>query len=807
MDWVWQDLRFAVRMLRKSPGYTAVAILILGLGIGANTAIFTVADALVFHSLNLPDLERLVVVFGNPVGLPRSQDGFAPADFDDYQRSSQTLTALSPYWLEGRNITGDGDPQRMSVCRVGARFFETLGAHPLLGRSFADEDEQPGHDRVVILSHHVWMDRFAADPDILRRTLQLDGATYQVTGVMPAEVRFPADAEMWVPAAFSVAEAGSRNTLNVRAIARLKPGVALDAADAEIKLIAARIAERFPESHAKRSARVGLAREEVSGSETPRFTYLTMGATFFVLLIACSNIANLQVARISLRSKEMAVRAALGASRWTLTRQLLAESLITGVLAAGAGIILAEWSLDLIKMSMPAAAERQLPGWANIGINWRVFVLAMATGMICGILSGIAPAFAGSHAYVSGALKESGRGVSSGLSRNRLRSAFVVMQVVCAFVLLTGARLATKGVGLINDPAPNLDPEQVLNLRVALPPSHYPDAAKQLAFQEDVLRRLRAIDGAQAVGLVRDLPYSGWSEYVALRIDSRPATAPGDRDSAQVQAISPGFFEAMGLKLLSGRPIAESDGPETGRVAIVSRSIANQYFPGQDPIGRRFQFADSTEWITIVGVCGDVRANPFDHQIRRVVYLPYLQAPSRAFNFLLRTSGNPLALAPAARSAVAQVDRNLPLYSVGTMRATFDVQLVGLRYVVALMGISGALALLLSAIGVYAVMAHSVTERSREIGVRLALGAQARDVLQLILTKAMRLTGLGLGIGLPIALLFSYTLASLFFGVSPFDPETFASGLLLLALAGFVACYLPARRASRLDPVRTLRND
>jgi putative ABC transport system permease protein len=805
-----KNLRYAARMIGKSPGFTAVAVLALGLGIGANTAIFSLADVLLYRPLELPDLERVVTVIGTDKGNRKSFDPLSPADFLDFQRQSRTIENLGAGMPANLNLTGDGEPERVESARASVSFFKALGARPSQGRIFLEGEDSPGQDRVVILGYTLWTGRFASDPHILNRTIQLEGQGYRVVGVMPKDFRYPPGVDLWIPLAMDAKERGQRSVKSLAVVGRLRDGVSVEQADAELGALAERIAELDPESHFHRSVRVELLREYVSGNLVKDFLVMLMGSVAFVLLIACSNVANLQFARVSLRSKEMAIRSALGASRFRLLRQFLGESALLGLLGALFGLVLAFWGLYIMRSSLPTEVQRYLPGWERLGINSRVLWFTLIAAVVAGLVSGIVPAWFGSSADLNEMLKESNRGTSSGVRRHRIRGILVVGQIVLALVLTVGAGLIAKGSARVTDPAPGLDPAHALSMRISLPESKYPGQAEIAAFQERLLGSVQAISGIQSAAVATNLPYSGNSASANFTIEGRDTRESGSPPAAINECVSADYFHALHLPVRQGRAFTDRDGKDAPLVAIISRTLANQYFPGENPLGKHIKIglpSMDSPWLTIVGIVADVRRDPFDKFYRPTMYRPYQQHAIRSFDVLMRTSGDPKALSAAARAQVAAIDSDQPVYEFKTLEELFDGQLSGFRFLAVLMGVFGLVALFLSSIGVYAVMAYSVNERTHEIGVRMALGARSTDVVWMIVRRGLVLAGTGLLIGLPVTLIIARLLANIIFGVKEYDPAMFGMGLLVLASAALLACYIPARRATRVDPMATLRTE
>lgn len=810
MKLIPKNLRYAARMLFKSPGFTAVAVLALGLGIGANTAIFSLADVLLYRPLELPDLDRIVTVIGTQKGNRKTFDRVSPADFLDFQRQTHTIDNLGAGVEANLNLTGDGEPEWVQSARATVSFFKALGARPFEGRIFLEGEDTPGQNRVVILGYTLWAGRFASDPHILNRVIQLEGQDYRVVGVMPKDFRYPPGVDLWIPLAMDATERGQRSVMSLDVVGRLHENVSVAQADSELAALAERISELDPEGHRRRSVRVELLREYVSGNLVEDFIVMLMGSVGFVLLIACSNVANLQFARVSLRSKEMSIRSALGASRFRLLRQFLVESALLGMLGALFGLLLAFWGLYIMRSSLPTEVQRYLPGWERLGINGRVLWFTLVAAVVAGVVSGIVPAWFGSRADLNEMLKESGRGNSSGVRRHRVRSVLVVGQIVLALVLMVGAGLIAKGSALVTDPAPGLDPAHALSMRISLPESKYPGQNEIAAFQERLVHSLQAVSGIQAAAVTTNLPYSGSSMSANFTIEGRDARESSSPPAAINACISADYFRALHLPVRQGRSFTDRDGKDAPLVVVISRTLANQYFPGENPIGKHIKIglpSMDSPWLTIVGIVADLRRDPFDKFYRPAMYRPYQQHAIRSFDVLMRTSGDPKALAAAARAQVSAIDPDQPVYEFKTLEELFNDQLSGFRFLAVLMGVFGFVALFLSSIGVYAVMAYSVNERTHEIGVRMALGARPPDVVWMIVRRGLVLTGTGLLIGLPVTLGIARLLANIIFGVNEYDPAMFGAGLAVLAAAALLACYIPARRATRVDPMATLRTE
>ncbi len=811
MSQIRSDLRHAVRMLWKNRGFTALAVLALGIGIGANASIYTMADVLLYRPLQLPDLDRAVQIYATLRDGGDRTLTIAAADLRDFQRDSKTLDHISGIASSNLALTGGGDPEMVSAYRAGAGLFDALAAKPVLGRTFLPaEGNVDGTDRVAILSYRLWMSRFAGDPNVLHRTIHLDGKTFEVIGVMQKEFRVPADSQLWIPLHFTAAELASRGTYSINAVGRIKEGVSFDQANAEVATLAGRLSSQYPDTHKKRSAHVVLVRESLSGELTGDYMRMLIGAVGFLLLIACANVANLQFARISLRGREIAVRSALGAARWNIIRHLLAESIVLSGLGVILGILIAVWGLDLLRAGMPPEVERYIPGWNRMSLNLPVLGITILVALVAGILSGILPAWTGSKVDILGALKEGGRSSSSGKGRHRLRSLLVVSEIALSLVLLIGAGLMAKGLRNVTLPSPTVDPAHVLKFELQFPESRYAGTPEIREFERQLLGKLNSLSGVMSAALVSDMPYGGNTRLRRVSIDGK-VLAPGMEPlPAQVQAIDPNYFRTMRMRIVNGRDLSASDGGETQPVAVVSQRFVRRYLDGRDPIGRRLRFTEAGKpgpWVTVVGVATDIIHEPFDPQPRATVYQPYPQVTERNPSFLLRTAGDPLSLAAAVRAQVASIQPDQPIGGLQTFAKTIHDNLLGVSYVAVLMGIFGIVALLLSAIGVYGVMAYSVAERTSEIGLRMALGASYRDVLWMVGRWGIALAAVGVALGIPAALGFAKLLSGLLVGVGSFDVPAFTAGAGVLCAAAMIACCVPVWRALTVDPIIALRDE
>lgn len=803
-----EDLRFAFRVLAKKPAWTAAAILAFGLGIGFNTAMYSTADGLLFRPLGVPDEDRLASLAPQEKGRSSLGESVSVPDYLALKERARGVEDVTAWTSWDTNLTGHGSPTRVSGYRVSASMFRALRLAPAAGNFFDDSSESPGHDRVVVLSYPLWQSRFGADPAIVGRTIQLDGQPYLVLGVAPDRFRYPLTVELWTPLALSANERQDNRHFFLGVFARLRPGVTIGQADAEAGSIAETVARQYPDTHRVRTLRAVHMTDRISGDLTSSYTRLMLASAGFLLLIVCANVANLQFARSAARSREIAIRSALGAARGRIVRQLLVENLLLAFAGAAIGILFAVWSLDLMRSTMTPEVEQYLPGWRRIGVNAPTLIYTVLLTTLAGIAAGLAPSLLLARTDIISRLKDATRGSSSSSARHRMRSVLVVAEIGMALILVVGAFLMVRGVSALTVLLPGLEPEHVLTFRTKLPADRYESPERVAQFHNRLLDRLGSLPGVETAGIVSSIPYGGSRNRFAVSIHGRPADPAAPTRLAQVQSVDEGYFRALRIPLRAGRSLADSDISGRLPVAVVSESFVREYFPQQDPLGRVVELSmklGEGPSYTIVGVAGDILHEFVDRTPEPVIYRSYLQAPRRETDFALRVAGDPRTMLPAVRDAVNAIDPQQPLYSAHPYRKMISDSLLGLAYVAGMLAVLGGVALFLAVIGVYGLMAHAVEERIPEIGIRVALGASSRDVLWMLLRRGLILTAAGLALGLPAAFAAARLLSSLIFGVSSADPVVFLAVPVLLAGCAMLACWIPVRRALQTDPVIALR--
>lgn len=799
-----QDLWFGLRLLAKKPGFTLLAVLTLALGIGANTALFSVVNTVLLRPLPYPNSDRLVMAYlSNPQGQKQANLGMA--DFLAVRERNQSFEQVATFSYAQFAFTGGERPEQVSGAWVSAEFFATLGVAPAQGHAYQAEDERPENVRKVVISDAFWRQRLAADAAVIGKTITLDGAAHLVIGVMPQNFHFPLTpgAELWPVRA--IRPATSRPPYFNRCFGRLKPGVSEPQAQADLSAIAAQVQRQFPESpFGAMTTRPLLA--SVVG-DVRQALLLMLGAVAFVLLIASVNVANLQLVRAASREREMAVRLAIGANRWRIVRQLLTESLLLAAMGGVAGWVLAFWGVELFRAFDPLG----LPRLQEVSLDGRVLGFTLLAALASGLLFGLAPAWQSSRMNLNESLKEGGRAGSEGRGRRRLRGALVVAEVALTLVLLAGAGLLLRSFLRLQEVNPGFQPQGVLTAQVSLPRARYGEEQKIISFYRELMVRTKNLPGVQAVGISMSLPPNLLEISNPFAVEGQPLPPGQTRPLAEEMTISPDYFTALGVPLLRGRFFTDAD---KENILIINEAMARRYFPNEDPVGKRLQTGDpapNSPWETIVGVAGNVKYTGLDADEAPTMYVPYTTPGwaswSRSMYLVVRTAGEPLGLAAALRQEVNALDRDLPLTNVRAMEQVIHESVAEPRFRTSLLGLFALVAVLLAGIGLYGVISYAVTERTHEIGIRLALGAQGSDVLRLVVKQGMWLTGVGLALGLTASLALTRMMKTLLFGISTTDPLTFGGITLLLTFVALAACWIPARRATKVDPLIALRHD
>jgi putative ABC transport system permease protein len=792
------DTRFAIRELAKNPGFAAVAIVTLAIGIGATSAIFSVIDGVLLRPLPYSSPERLVRVHETTPQYGRFS--VAPANFLDWRRESQAFERIAAF-SAGSGTLVDGDlVERVSSAEVSFDLFDLLGIAPLLGRGFSPEEDAPGRNGVVVVSHGAWQRHFGSDPGVLGRRVTLDGTAVTVVGVMPPDFHFPSrENELWSPIALDPANA-PRGAHYLGVIARLKPDASVASARAEMETIAKRLADQFPVNAGESAEVTPLHEYIVGGSRASLLTLLT--AVVLVTLISCGNVANLLLGRASARGREIALRAALGAGRGRLARQMLAEGAILALGGGALGLLFAYAALDPLRR----LSAGTIPRVEEIALDGGVLAFTLGLSVVTGLGFALAPAWGSSRARPVEALREASRGSLSPGSR-RARSALVAVEVALSLVLLVGASLLLRSFRGLASVDPGFRPENVLTLKISLPPGDYPEDHHLVHFYDQLLERLRSLPRVEAAGMVQSLPIEG-DYFLSFTIEGRPDPPPGEEPSANYRIASYGYFETVGVPIARGRTFDSRDGTRTPPVAVVDEAFVRRHFGAEDPLGRRIDVGNGSDAVyEIVGVAGDVRNDGLELAPHPSIYLPYPQDPFRTMSVVLRTDSDPLRLAADARDVVRELDAMLPAYSVRALEDVVDESLGERRFSMLLLALFAGTASFLAAVGLYGVVSYSVSRRTREMGLRLAVGASRSSLILTVMRQGMKPALAGIGIGISASLLLAGALETLLFGVTPFDPASYAATVLLLLLVAAFACYIPARRASGIDPLAALREE
>jgi putative ABC transport system permease protein len=793
-----RDLRLAIRSLTKAPGFALAAILTLALGVGATSAIFSVVNGVVLRPMPYPDPESLVMVW--EITPQSGQFSVAPANFFDWRRQATTFEGLAALGNSDVTLQGPNGPEQVPAAFVSPEFFKVMGVHPAMGRGFTREEETPGRDGVIVLSHGAWQRRFGADLRVLGRTVSMNGGQSTIVGIMPAGFAFPSTAELWFPFAMDTAKA-PRGGHYLGVIGRIKPGVAHERAEAEMKAIAERLALQYPEQNAGESAMVVPLHEQVVGRVRPALLTL-LAAVAMTVLIACANVANLLLVRASVRRKELAIRAALGASRGRLVRQMLIESLVLAMAGGIIGIGLAQLAIRPLRV----LSAGTLPRLAEISIDASVLGFAFGVSLLTGIVFGLAPSWQAASAALVDVLKDGSRGSSSSIGR-WMRTGLLIAEVALSMVLLVGAALLLRSFANVTGIDPGFRPDGVLTFRVSLPNAAYPESHHRMTFYDALTTRLEALPGVRGAGLVQTLPLKG-DYLLGFELQGKPQVRREDRPAANYRSISGRYFETLGIPLMRGRAFTDRDKDGAPLVAIVDEAFARRYFPGEDPIGRGIDIGNGSDgFAEIVGVVGNVRYDGLVTTATPVMYAPLAQDGFGSMWVVARTTGDPGGLMADARQVVRSLDPALPAYSLKTLEDVISESIAPRRFPMLLLGLFAAIALGLAAVGLYGVVAYSVSLRTQEIGIRMAIGAGRGDVLRMIVASGMRVALVGVAAGIAGALALSRLLRTMLFGVTAVDPASYATTALMLLAVAALACYIPARRAMRLDPLSALRQE
>jgi putative ABC transport system permease protein len=806
MNALWKDFNYGLRVLLKSPGFTAVAILTLALGIGANTAIFSVVNAVLLRPLLFPEQQQVLRLGqGGRGGQSPERGEFSFADYKDVQAQTQTLSSVAAYLNSGAILGSEGaESERVYGADVAAEYFDVLGVRPELGRVFTREEDHE-NSGVVVISHGLWLRRFGGDRGIVGRQIKMGGSSSTVIGVMPAGFEYPLRAnhqDFWEPLNDRpLPGREDRTNRGYNVIARIKPGVTFEQARAELDAISRRLEQQYPAADTKIMIGAAPLAEDITHDVRPALLLL-LGAVGFVLLIACANIANLLLARATSRQKEIAIRTALGASRWRVARQLLVESLLLAFAGGALGLLLATWGVDLLVAMSPP----DIPRIQQVGLDARVLAFTLLVAAATGLIFGLVPALHASKPELTDALKEGGRGTTESFRRNRVRSLLVVAEVALSLVLLIGAGLLIKSFVRLLDTDPGFDAHNVVALDIPLSRLRYDTPEKQAAFFNQLVERAKALPGVAAVGLVDNVPLGTSIDTFNFDIAGRPPYPPGAKPEAHSTVVSPEYFAALKIPLREGRLFNVQDTKDAPPVMLINESLARRFFAGENPVGQRLILDPAQPPLEIVGVVADARRRGLDIAPELEMYIPFSQLPQRRMNLIARTATNdPAGAAAALRGVVKDLNKDQTIWQTRTLDQLVAQQVAARRFNMTLLGVFAALALVLAAVGIYGVMAYSVTRRTHEIGVRIALGAQVGDVLRLVIGQGMALAGVGVVLGIIGALAVTRLIRSLLYDVSATDPLVFCGLALLLALVALVACYVPARRAAKVDPMIALR--
>jgi len=799
METLWQDLKFGGRMLAKGPGFTLVAVITLALGIGANTAIFSVVEAVLLRPLPYSDPDDLMIVWEANLKRNRMTNVAGPANYIRWRERNQSFEHLAAFAQWTANVTGVGEPERVPLGYVTADFFQTLGVRAALGRALAPDDGRPDSPDVVVLSHSYWNRKFGSDPQIIGKTLSLNGQPQTIVGVMPADFRALMVVDVFAPMAIREEFRTARGRWMV-VVGRAKPGVTRDQAQAEMAGIAKQIETELPDFTGGWTVNVVPVREQLTGSIRNALLVLA-GAVGFVLLIACANVANLFLARATDRQREFAVRRAMGAPRSRLIRQLLTEGVLLGLLGGTAGALLGVWAVAGMQALLPADLAR----FTEVRVNPEVLLFTLGVALLTGLIFGSGPAFSASRTALSETLKEGGRS-GTGAARSKLRGALVVAEVMLSVMLLVGAGLLLRSFAALQSVNPGFDASHVLTFQIDLPGRKYAEPAQVVQFFGQLQERLRQLPGVRGVGAISWLPLGGRGSATSLRLPDRPVPPPGQEPGADVRMVTPTLFETLRIPLLRGRGITPQDTDKTPKVVVINETMAKQHWPGEDPVGKRvfMSWGEEIE-AQVVGVVGDVHLTSLETDPRATLYWPLAQLENDFMTVMVRSEQDPRLLATAIKRQVAALDPELPAAKMQPLAEVVSASVNEPRFTATLLGLFASVALMLAAVGIYGVLAYSVAQRTHEIGIRMALGAHPADIVGMVLRQGMGQTALGVAVGLAGSFALTGAIEKLLFKIEATDPITFAGVVLVLAAAALLACYIPAQRATKVDPMVALR--
>ncbi len=817
MQTLWQDIRYGWRILRRNPGFATVAVLTLAIGIGANAAIFSVVYTVLLRPLPYTDSSRIVLVWDTDTNRKVPRGTVSPAEFLDWEDMNRSFEALSAIRPSNVTLTGNGEPEQTWGVHTSGNLFRVLGVKPVLGRDFAPEEERPGHEQVAMIGYGIWQRRFGADSGIIGRSVLIDYKPYTIIGVLPRNFSLfgtSAALDIWVPFAFDRTQL-NREDHELVVFGRLKKGVQLQQAQAEMEAIIATLKKQYPRVDQKNGVRVERFQSFLTNTMRPALVVFFAAVTL-VLLIACANVANLMLARAATREREIALRATLGAGRRRILGQLLTESVLLSLIGGALGVLVAYAGVHFLHAVLPAAGNHEIPFSGQIGVNGTVLAFVLGLSLLTGIIFGFAPAIQISRAELGESLKEGSRGSTGGRRSHFIRSSLIVTEVALSLMLLVGAGLLMRSFVLLMSEDLGFNPSNLLTMQLWLPEANYSAPARVTNFYRQVLTQTEAIPGVKSASAVNFLPLGGWADYCDFEIAGRTTPSSGEQFTSRYRVIDSEYLRTMEIPVRKGRDLASSDGTDSAGVVLINEALVSRYWPDENPIGKQIRIhlpavkspwepAPRDSWLTIVGIVGDIREWDWGFDKIPALYLPYTQVPSRLMSIVIRANGDPGQLTSAVRHVVEGLDANLPVTTVHTMDDLLAQAVSQRRLGMLLLAVFAAVAMLLAAVGIYGVMAYTVAQRTHEIGIRMALGAERGDVLHMIVGDAMRLAGLGLIFGLIASVIVMRYLQSQLYGVRPTDPVTFVGVAAVLSVVAAMASYFPARRATKVDPLVALR--